>query len=365
MFERPRVKGSWQTLQEKGGTVTWCLNELSYRRLRIEDKGRVAWTLLQLSDGTRRREEIVRAVVDQGLAGADAAEEGLSSLGAAGLLEDASLAPPPDLPPGYLSAFVRNVYYYSEFETPARTRFDMAAALYRARVAVLGLGGTGNWVVSTLLSAGVGRLRGIDMDAVGPENLGRQILFRAEDVGKSKASAMADEVARFNPAIRFEGREGVVSSVDDVRDLIDGCDFLVVGCVGPRFTLYRWVNQACLERGVPYLVVETRRVGPLVLPGQSACNTCYEMLLRESHGYFDAALETLDRDPSKADRMPQFGPLVAYSGVRAGLEVARHLAGAARPETVGRVLQFDSADLQWRSHDVPRRPDCPDCSKET
>lgn len=363
MFMKPRVKGGWQAIREKETGITWCLNELSYRRMRIDDGESVAWTLLRLSDGTRRREEIVDAVVGQGLAAAAVAEQGLDSLGAAGLLEDAALAPPPDIPSGYLDAFKRNAYYFSEFEAPGHSRFDMMASLYRSRVAMLGLGGTGSWVVATLLSAGVGHLRGIDMDTVGPENLGRQILYRTEDVGKSKARAMADEVARFNPAISFEGREGMVSSVDDVRALIDGCDFLVVGCVGPRFTLYRWVNQACLEQGIPYLVVETRRVGPLVVPRESACNTCYELLLRRSHGYFDAAFEALDRDAATTERMPQFGPLVAYSGTRAGLEVARYLSGSSRPETLGRVLQFDSADLQWQSHEVPRRADCPDCSQ--
>lgn len=361
MLSKPRLKGSWQKVRHADGSVM-LLHELSNRRLRIPDEDGVASGLLRALDGARDAGEVARVVHEETGADPEVVSDAIASLAAVGVLEDAALPPPDDLPPEYLAAFRRNAYYFAEFETPARSRYDMLRALHDARVAVLGLGGTGSWILAALVAAGVGRLRGADGDVVGPENLGRQILYRQDDVGKPKARAMGDELARFNPAIAFEGVEGVVRSRADVARLVDGADFLVVGCVGPRFTLYRWVDDACRASGTPYLIVETRQVGPLVVPGESACYACYEAHLRSFHPYYDRLVAALDRDAAATERMPQFGPLVAYSATRAALEVVRHVSRHAPPETVGAVLQLDGADLAWKRFAFERRPDCPSCN---
>ena len=45
---------------------------------------------------------------------------------------------------------------------------------------------------------------------------------------------------------------------------------------------------ACLELGVPYLLVTTLQVGPLVVPGTTACHACYEGAARREHAFYDA-----------------------------------------------------------------------------
>lgn len=361
MSAKPRLKGSWQTIPTPEG-VLWLVHELSPKRLKIADPDGLATCLVRRADGSLSAAELVERVASETGLDAGAVAEGLASLARAGLMEDASLAPPP-LREGYYAAFRRNANYLAEFEAPGRTRFDMLARLSEARVAVLGLGGTGSWVLASLLAAGVGNLRGADVDTVGPENLGRQILYRAEDVGKPKAQAMADEIARFNPAIRFEGRQQFVRTPEDVRGLIDGCDFLVVGCVGPRFTLYRSVNEACVAAGVPYLIVSTLQVGPLVVPGVTSCHACYEGALRNDHAFYDTMVETLDVAGEATERMPQFGPLVAASATRAGLEVVRHLTGAGEVESLGTVLQMNGLTLEWKKYPIARNVACRVCSK--
>ncbi|MBI4392482.1 MAG: ThiF family adenylyltransferase [Euryarchaeota archaeon] len=359
MWKRPRLKRSWQKLRQEDGVIV-LLNELSNDRLRIRDERGVAWSMLQALETPHDPESLVGAI--KGSTGADAEEilGGLESLGEAGLLEETLIEPPP-VPAEYGRAYKRNLYFFKEYETQERDRNKLLLSLYNARVAVLGLGGTGSWVISSLLAAGVGTLRGADGDDVGPENLGRQTFYRRRDIGKAKTQAMADEVADFNPAIRFEARQGMVRSVEDVAALIKDCDFLVVGCVGPRFTLFRWVNEACLAAGVPFIVVQTRAVGPMIVPGHSACYTCYEGFLRENHPYYDQLVASLDTNKDAAREMPQFGPLVAYSSARAGLEVVRYLSGYAQPDTIDCILQLNGPDLEWNAFKFSKDPDCISC----
>ncbi len=71
--------------------------------------------------------------------------------------------------------------------------------LFRARVAVFGLGGVGGHCMEALARAGVGALDLIDKDVVSESNLNRQILANHETIGKAKADVAAERVRSINP----------------------------------------------------------------------------------------------------------------------------------------------------------------------
>jgi tRNA A37 threonylcarbamoyladenosine dehydratase len=71
--------------------------------------------------------------------------------------------------------------------------------LYRARVAVFGIGGVGGYVVEALARCGVGQLDLIDSDTVSVSNINRQILATHSTVGKLKVDAAKDRVLDINP----------------------------------------------------------------------------------------------------------------------------------------------------------------------
>jgi molybdopterin/thiamine biosynthesis adenylyltransferase len=75
--------------------------------------------------------------------------------------------------------------------------FDKAA-LRKARVHVVGLGGVGSWVAQGLSRKGVGQLLLLDHDIVEPTNLVRQ-LYYPEDLGYPKAHRLARILAREAP----------------------------------------------------------------------------------------------------------------------------------------------------------------------
>ena len=71
--------------------------------------------------------------------------------------------------------------------------------LFRARVAVFGIGGVGGYTVEALARSGVGALDLIDDDRVCLTNLNRQIIATRSTVGKYKVDVAQQRVLDINP----------------------------------------------------------------------------------------------------------------------------------------------------------------------
>src|ERR1044071_3327986 len=81
-----------------------------------------------------------------------------------------------------------------------------------ARVLVIGAGGLGAPLLMYLAAAGVGEIGVIDNDMVSLSNLQRQVIFKTEDVGKSKADVAAEALAALNPNVRISRYTGRFSA---------------------------------------------------------------------------------------------------------------------------------------------------------
>ncbi len=71
--------------------------------------------------------------------------------------------------------------------------------LFRARVAVFGIGGVGGYTVEALARSGVGALDLIDDDRVCLTNLNRQILATRETVARYKVDVAEERIRAINP----------------------------------------------------------------------------------------------------------------------------------------------------------------------
>lgn len=76
---------------------------------------------------------------------------------------------------------------------------DGMERLYRARVAVFGIGGVGGYTVEALARSGVGALDLIDNDRVCLTNLNRQILASRRTVGQFKVDAARERILDISP----------------------------------------------------------------------------------------------------------------------------------------------------------------------
>lgn len=73
--------------------------------------------------------------------------------------------------------------------------------LRRSRVAVIGCGGLGGYIVEQLARVGVGEIVAVDPDRFEEHNLNRQLLSTTENLGALKAEAAVKRAAAVNPAV--------------------------------------------------------------------------------------------------------------------------------------------------------------------
>jgi len=102
------------------------------------------------------------------------------------------------------------------------------AALARARVLIVGLGGLGSPVMQYLAGAGVGCLGLVDADSLDASNLHRQPIYALRDVGGPKVDLARTAVAEINPSVRVETHAARLDA-DNALDLIRSYD-IVVDC---------------------------------------------------------------------------------------------------------------------------------------
>ena len=127
------------------------------------------------------------------------------------------------------------------------------ARFARGRVAVVGLGGVGSWIVEALARSGVGHLSLIDADDLCVSNTNRQLPAVAGAYGRPKVDAMAERARAINPHIdvntfaEFLVPANLEALLDRRFDVvIDACDSL-----RSKVGMAAW----CRRRKLPLVVV--------------------------------------------------------------------------------------------------------------
>lgn len=104
-------------------------------------------------------------------------------------------------------------------------------ALHRSRVAVIGVGGVGSWVVEALARSGVGQLTLIDFDQVAVSNTNRQIQALDSTFGMAKVHALEQRIREINPDCRVSAVEDFLTA-ENMSQLLPagGYDMVVDAC---------------------------------------------------------------------------------------------------------------------------------------
>ena len=186
-------------------------------------------------------------------------------------------------------------------------------ALAAAHVALVGLGGIGSPVLQYLAGAGIGRFTLIDDDVVEVSNLQRQTIFAEADLGRGKAAAAADWVARFDGALEARtmpvrvGGDNAARAIEDATVVLDGCD---------NFATRLSVSDACVAAGIPLVSAAVGRFQGQVaaFAGYLADEACYRCFVGDA---FDAE----DCDSCADDGM--LGAMAGWTGTFAALAAVR------------------------------------------
>jgi molybdopterin-synthase adenylyltransferase len=228
---------------------------------------------------------------------------------------------------------------------------DGQERLRAAHVLLVGAGGLGCPAALYLASGGLGRLTIADPDVVDATNLQRQILYRSESIGASKAESAKAALRAVNPevevvplALRLAGAalERAVGAADVVLDCSD------------NFETRHAVNRACVRHRRPLVSGAAIRFdGQLaVFDPRRPDAPCYACLFPE-----DSEAEEL-----RCAVMGVLAPLTGTIGAMQAIEAMKLIAGIGEP-LAGRLLLFDALHAESRTVRIARDPHCAVCGR--
>ena len=222
--------------------------------------------------------------------------------------------------------------------------------LLAASVAVVGAGGIGCPAIQYLAAAGIGRLRIVDDDAVGLDNLQRQVLFGTPDVGRPKAEVAAEAVRRLNPDVAVEGvRERI--GAPNVAALLGGVDLVLDG--SDNFATRLLVSDFCTAARIPLVsaAVGQFQVQVATWRGWEAGRPCYRCFVGDA---FDA------EDCDSCAELGVLGAVAGLAGSWAAMEAVREIAGFG-DEAAGKVHVFDGLVPGLRTLRIVKDRACTAC----
>ncbi|WP_373045137.1 HesA/MoeB/ThiF family protein [Vulgatibacter sp.] len=213
------------------------------------------------------------------------------------------------------------------------------------RVLVIGAGGLGSSVLPLLAQAGV-PLTVLDDDVVSLSNLQRQLLYRTEDVGRSKAEAAAARLRAMVPGADVEARlerlapENAFVLARDARLVVDGSD---------NFATRFLANDACVLAGTSLVHGGILRFTGQVLTVVPMAGGCYRCLFE--------APPPEGSVPSCAEA-GVLGALCGVVGAWMAEAALRLLAGKAPAQG---LLVYDALDARVRRVGLGRDRACAVC----
>ena len=222
-------------------------------------------------------------------------------------------------------------------------------AFLAARVLIIGAGGLGSPAALYLATAGVGTLQLADDDTVELSNLQRQILHPTPHLGMTKVASAARTLSAFNPEVvvhatsRRAGDAELSDWVAQADVVLDCCD---------NFATRHAINRACVAHRKPLVSGAAIR-----FDGQVAV---FDLRHDDAPCYHCLFPEADDVDELNCATTGVFAPLVGVVGSMQAAEALK-LIGAIGRSLSGRLQMVDMRDMQWRSVNVMRDPDCLVC----
>lgn len=253
--------------------------------------------------------------------------------------------------------------------------------LQSRRVAVVGMGGVGSWIVEALARSAIGHLTLIDADDICVSNTNRQLPALEGNYGRNKSVAMAERCRAINPAMSVDAVEAFLTPTNMVELLDRDFDLVIDACDSFRVKVetIAW----CRRRKLPLLTVGAAggRTDPTLVRVRDVSRTEHDAMLalirkklrsefnfpKNAKRYFGVpAIYSLENvrypqaDGSVCGIRPDLGADAALKlDCGAGLGAATHITGAFAFAAVAKALEMlllpkaatDPADAPSRAVD--------------
>ena len=238
--------------------------------------------------------------------------------------------------------------YYSRQISLAEVGEAGQAKLGAARVLVVGAGGLGSPALLYLAAAGVGTIGIAEFDNLDESNLHRQVVYTADDVGRSKAEAAAARIRGLNPYIDAIPHSGKLSS-SNAAEVMAGYQ-VVLDCTD-NFRTKFLLNDVCVQAGKPLIQASIYRYEGQILvikPG----SPCLRCLWPETpaEGCVGSCAE-----------VGVLGVVPGVFGTLQAAEAIKLILGMPSPLRDGNMLLLNLVDYRQQLVAISRDPNCPAC----
>jgi len=221
--------------------------------------------------------------------------------------------------------------------------------LGKSSVVIVGCGALGTVIATSLVRAGVGRVRIIDRDFIEYHNLQRQVLFDEEDIkaGLPKAVAAERHLKKINSSIEIEG---IVADVNytNIERLIAGADVILDGL--DNFETRLLINDVSLKHKIPWVyggAIAASGMTMNIIPGETPCFRCLQWSPASSNIVLTC------------DTAGVISPAPFIVGSLQSAEAMKILVGSK--EVNRDLMMIDVWRDQFSHLKIGRRQDCPAC----
>jgi len=144
-------------------------------------------------------------------------------------------------------------------------------------VVIIGCGALGTIIATSLVRAGVGKVRIIDRDFIEYHNLQRQALFDEDDIKNQLPKAIAAErhLKRVNSSIEIQG---IVADVNytNIERFVRGADIILDGL--DNFETRFLINDVSLKNKIPWVyggAISSFGMTMTIIPHATPCFRCF------------------------------------------------------------------------------------------
>jgi adenylyltransferase/sulfurtransferase len=226
------------------------------------------------------------------------------------------------------------------------------AALQRARVLIVGLGGLGSPVLQYLAGAGVGHLGLVDADNLDSSNLHRQPIYALADAGKPKIDLARAAINKINPSVHVETLAARFDA-DNALQLTRSYD-IVIDCTDNFRTKYLINDAAVLAQRPAVFASVYQYEGQLQVYKPQAEHACLRCLWPDA---------TADGVVGNCAEAGVLGPVPGAFGALQALLAIKILLGISG-QLDGELLLLDFMNFSSLKLKAPRRAECraPGCA---
>jgi molybdopterin/thiamine biosynthesis adenylyltransferase len=220
--------------------------------------------------------------------------------------------------------------------------YERQERLAKAHVAVIGIGGIGNYFALSLAASGIGRISLVDNDKVELSNLSRQ-----KDIGLPKAVAAKLRLLQVNPDCRFEAYQEMIDSKPALRSLLERIapvDYLILSA-DQAIELPNWASE--LRKEFDFKAVKCGYMGyqGLVGPIFGPETVGYEEMFKSWAGLIEQQDATVHAFNAR-HTAPSSSASNAILANIACLEVLKDISGTGHVNLMGRRLLFNLRTLE-------------------